>query len=96
MRPGLLDLLLVFEADVRAEREVNVRIDDRVSAVKFLVSDADDGHGVAVGFHFSADEVSAASESFLPIGIAKDDDWIGAGGLSFAGKDEPTERRLEA
>ena len=58
--------------------------------------DADDGVLLGVKADLFADNVAVAAESFLPIGIAEDNDRIGAGGLPFGRENQAAQGRLEA
>ena len=88
-------MVIVFRTDAGAEGDVKIRIDDGIGAVKFLGGYADDGHRMVVNFYVLTDNVAVASESFLPVREAEDENGVSAGSLSFGWEDEATECRLD-
>ncbi len=66
-------MVIVFRTDDGAEGDVKIRIDDGIGAVKFLGGYTDDGQGMFVNFYMLTDDVAVASESFLPVREAEDE-----------------------
>src|SRR5580704_17768014 len=88
VRPVLLNKVVGIIGHFGAERNIGVHVEDSVSSFKFLGSDTDDCERMFVDHDLFADDVRIAPKSLAPVGVAQNQNRVGAGSASFGGKNQ--------